>query len=97
MREDGPLIYYQAEGNMKPLSINTVLFRTGVLFADCTPEAETFRKLSPHLRKWERCDLGGKHKVRYCHLLLAPPFGLTPNEPKWGSLYKRVSMALKLF
>ena len=49
-----------------------------------------------HTRKWERCDLGGKHRARYCHLLLAPPFRLTPNEAKGGSPYKRVSMALKL-
>ena len=38
----------------------------------------------------------GKHRARYCHLLLAPPFRLTPNEAKGGSPYKRVSMALKL-
>ena len=56
-----------------------------VLSADCTPAAETFRKLSPHLGKWERCDFGGKHRARYCHLLLAPPFRLTPNEAKRGS------------
>ena len=56
-----------------------------MLSADCTPTIEIFRKLSPHLRKWERCDLGGKHRAKYCHLLLAPPFRLTPNEAKGGS------------
>ena len=40
--------------------------------------------------------LGGKQRARYYHLLLAPLFGLTPNEAKGGSPYKRVSMALKL-
>ena len=68
-----------------------------VLSADCTPTAEISWKLSLHLRKWERCDLGGKHRARYCHLLLAPPSRLTPNQAKGGSLYKRVSMAPKLF
>ena len=53
-----------------------------LLSVDCTPAAEIFQKLSPHLRKWERCDLGGKHRARYCHLLLVPPFRLTPNEAK---------------
>ena len=67
-----------------------------MLSADCTKAAKTFRKLSPHLGKWERCDLGGKHRARYYHLLLAPPFRLTPNEAKGGSPYKIVSMALKL-
>ena len=43
-----------------------------LLSADCTPAAETFRKLSPYLGKWEGCDPGGKHRARYCHLLLAP-------------------------
>ena len=56
-----------------------------LLSTDCTPAAEIFRKLSPHLRKWERCDLGGKHRARYCHLLLAPPFRLTPNKATGGS------------
>jgi len=56
-----------------------------LLSTDCTPAAKIFRKLSSHLRKWERCDLGGKHRARYCHLLLAPPFRLTPNEAKGGS------------
>ena len=60
--------------------------RSVVLSADCTPAAETFRKLSLHLRKWERCDLEGKHRARYCHLLLTPLFRLTPNEAKGGSL-----------
>ena len=59
--------------------------RQKMLSADCTPAAETFRKLSPHLRKWERCDLGGKHRARCYHLLLAPLFRLTPNEAKGGS------------
>ena len=47
---------------------------TRVFFADCTQAAEIFRKLYPHLRKWERCDLGRKHRASYCYLLLAPPF-----------------------
>ena len=51
-----------------------------VLSADCTPATKIFLKLSPHLRKWERCSLGGKNRARYCHLLLAPPSRLTPNE-----------------
>ena len=59
-------------------------------------QQKIFRKLFPHLRKWERCDLGGKHRAKYCHLLLAPSFRLTPNEAKGGSPYKRVSTALKL-
>ena len=68
-----------------------------MLSADCTLAAEIFQKLSPHLRKWETCDPGGKHRARYYHLLLAPSFRLTTNEAKGGSPYKRVSMALKLF
>ena len=70
--------------------------RQKMLSFDCTPVAKIYQKLSPHLRKWERCDLGGKHRARYCHLLLDPPFRLTPNEAKGGSPYKIVSMALKL-
>ena len=42
------------------------------------------------------CDLGGKHRARYCHLLLVPPFRLTPNEAKGGSPYKEFSKALKV-
>ena len=70
------------------------------LSANCTPAAETFRKMSPHLGKWERCDLGGKHRARYCHLLLAPLFRLTPNEAKgvvpnkeflWLNVFKLIS------
>ena len=59
--------------------------RQKMLSFDCTLAAKIFRKLSPHLRKWERCDLGSKHRARYCHLLLAPSFRLTPNEAKGGS------------
>ena len=58
--------------------------RQKMLSVDCTPAAKIFRKLSPHLRKWERCDLGGKHRARYCYLLLAPPFRINPNESKGG-------------
>ena len=59
-----------------------------LLSANCTLAIEIFRKLSPHLKKWERCDLGGKHRARYCHLLLSPPFRVTPNEAKGVVLTK---------
>ena len=69
-----------------------------MLSANCTSAAETFQKLSPHLGKWERCDLGGKHRARYCHLLLAPPFRLTPNvtKPRVVVPTKEFSKALKV-
>ena len=50
-------------------------------------------KLSPHLGKWERCDLGDKHRARYCYLLLAPSFRLTPNDVRGVVPNKEFSMA----
>ena len=78
------------------ISFEIEKIRLTLLSADCTPATEIFRKLSPHLGKWERCDLGGKHRARYCYLLLAPPFRLTPNETKGVVPTKEFSKALKL-
>ena len=29
-----------------------------------------------------KCVLGGKSRIKYCHLILTPPFRQTPNEAK---------------
>ena len=34
-----------------------------------------------------KCVLGGKSRVKCCHLILTPPFRETPNEAKGGRPY----------
>ena len=34
-----------------------------------------------------KCVHGGKSRVKYYHLILTPPFRLTPNEAKVGKPY----------
>ena len=67
-----------------------------MLSANCTLAAEIFRKLSPHLGKWERCDLGGKQRARYCHLLLAPPFRQLLTKPR-GVVPNKEFLRLNVF
>ena len=53
-----------------------------------TVSLKSFKPLS--LGRRERCGLGGKHRVRCCHLILTPPFRQTPNEAKGGSPYGKL-------
>ena len=53
-----------------------------------TVSLKSFERLSHGGR--ERCSLGGKQRVRCCHLISTPQFRQTPNEAKGGSPYGKL-------